>query len=116
MLMLIVLFLIRYPVKEMVQAMREMLGMSTSERLMIDIKQSVATIVDEYEVDDMYLRISKTGSLIFIEIDLIVAKNYRYDSILEQDLIREQIDAALEWLPQTKWLTVAFTANRKWAE
>lgn len=116
MLMLIVLFLIRYPVKEMVQAMREMLGMSTSERLMIDIKQSVAKIVDEYEVDDMYLRISKTGSLIFIEIDLIVAKNYRYDSILEQDLIREQIDAALEWLPQTKWLTVAFTANRKWAE
>lgn len=116
MLMLIVLFLIRYPVKEMVQAMREMLGMSTSERLMIDIKQSVATIVDEYEVDDMYLRISKTDSLIFIEIDLIVVKNYRYDSILEQDLIREQIDAALEWLPQTKWLTVAFTANRKWAE
>ncbi len=40
--------------------------------------------------------ISKTGSLIFIEIDLIVAKNYRYDSILEQDLIREQIDAVLE--------------------
>lgn len=116
MLMLIVIFLVRYPVIEMIRAMREMLNMSTSESLMLRIQESVATIVDNYDVLDTYLRISKTGSIIFIEIDLIVPKEYQYDSILEQDLIREQIDAELAWLPQNKWLTIAFTANRKWAE
>lgn len=116
MLIGIVLFLIRYPVTEMVIAMREMLNMSTSENLMLRIQESVASIVGNYGVIDTYLRISKTGSIVFIEIDIIVPKQYQFDSILAQDEIREEIDEALSWLPQNKWLTIAFTANRKWAE
>lgn len=116
MVILIVLYLIRYPIREMVKSMREMLGMSTSENLMLKIRENVLFIANQYDVEDVYLRISKTGSIIFIEIDLIVPKIYAYDSIIQQDAIRERIDKSLFWLPQNKWLTIAFTANRKWAE
>ena len=49
-----------------------------------------------------------------VEVNILMQKNFQVKSLNEFDLIRERIEKALE-IPSYKiWLSVSFTADKKW--
>ncbi|MCC5891859.1 cation transporter [Exiguobacterium sp.] len=116
MLMLITLWLVRTPLVEMWTAIKELIDMDTETPYSKQIRLTVLQIAHRYEVDKTYVRTTKSGNVLFLEIDLVVPKDYPYDTIADQDRIRQQLSDALAFLPYEKWLTVSFTHDNRWAE
>ncbi|TCI48197.1 MULTISPECIES: cation diffusion facilitator family transporter [Exiguobacterium] len=116
MLMLITLWLVKTPLIEMWVAIKELIGMNTETPYSKQITLTILQVAHQYEVSKTYVRTTKSGNLLFIEIDLVVAKDYPYDKIAEQDRIRQKIEDALAFLPYEKWLTISFTQDNRWAE
>ncbi len=116
-LILIVLFLLKTPIVEILKASKELLGMKTiSEKLEKDMKNRLDGICEVYGITKSYLRVNKIGSVVFVEIDFLVDKNFKYDSIQQQDMIREKVSESLNLIHYDIWLTIAFTNHIKWAE
>ncbi len=49
-----------------------------------------------------------------IEIDILIPKNFPKQTIVELDEIRNEIDLAIGGDPAEKWVTITFTATKKW--
>ena len=54
------------------------------------------------------------GNSRIIEIDILVPKKFPYQTIAELDQIRNEIDEEIGGNPTEKWVTISFTATRKW--
>ena len=61
------------------------------------------------------IRTSKVGEKLYIEIDFILDTKSGAQTVAEHDTIREEIATKIDDLEYTKWLTISFTQNRKWA-
>lgn len=116
MLMLITLWLVKTPLVEMWIAIKELIGMNTETPYSKQITLTILQVAHHYDVSKTYVRTTKSGNLLFIEIDLVVPKDYPYDKIADQDQIRQKIEDALAFLPYEKWLTISFTHDNRWAE
>lgn len=102
-------------VKEIITAFKEIIGMrSISKKLHREIEAKIETIVAQYGIEDHYVRVNKMGSTIFIEIDFLVARDFKFGSIRQQDQIREKIENLLDITDYELWLTIGFTTRRKW--
>ncbi|EPE61770.1 cation efflux protein [Exiguobacterium sp. S17] len=89
--------------------------MLTSDKRFPFGKSTIESLIILFQYG-VHVRTTKSGNLLFIEIDLVVAKDYPYDKIAEQDRIRQKIEDALAFLPYGKWLTISFTQDNRWAE
>lgn len=116
MLIIITLWLVKTPLIEMWTAIKELIGMNTETPYSKQITLTILQVAHHYDVLKTYVRTTKSGNMLFIEIDLVVPKDYRYDKIAEQDRIRQKIEDALTFLPYEKWLTISFTQDNRWAE
>ena len=116
-LIIVVILLIKTPIYEIGNALKELLGMRTvSEALYHKMEQSLEEICIFYDMKKFYLRVNKRGSIVFIEIDFLVDFNFEYDTIEHQDMIREKVEESLGYIKYDIWLTIAFTCHKKWAE
>ncbi len=68
----------------------------------------------KYKFIDYVSSVQVYGNVRIIEIDILVPPNYGYQNITELDVIRDEIDQAIGGNSDEKWLTITFTANRKW--
>ncbi|TCI22560.1 cation transporter [Exiguobacterium sp. SL-9] len=116
MLIIITLWLVKTPLIEMWTAIKELIGMNTETPYSKQITLTILQVAHHYDVLKTYVRTTKSGNMLFIEIDLVVPKDYQYDKIAEQDRIRQKIEDALTFLPYEKWLTISFTQDNRWAE
>ena len=116
MLILSGLWLLQTPVREMWGAIKELLSMDTETPYSKQIVLTVLQVAHHYDVTQTYVRTTKSGNVLFLEIDLVVPNPYRYDRIADQDKIRQHLADALDYLPYEKWLTVSFTHDNRWAE
>ncbi|WP_096435011.1 cation diffusion facilitator family transporter [Alteribacter populi] len=108
-------YFIKVPVTSIKQQLREVLEMSPGEEIKSILEESTQRIERKYQFDETHLRVSKVGSKLFIEVDFVVNEVSKDLTIAQQDQIREELTFHIQDLNFTKWLTVSFTNDRKWA-
>ena len=70
--------------------------------------------MEKYNFKDYVTSVQVYGSTRIIEIDILVRKNFPYQTIAEIDAIRNEIDQEIGGNPTEKWVTISFTGTRKW--
>jgi len=96
-------------------ALREVLGVSPEGELAHRLHSLTKEIEKKYQMKESFLRVTKRRKLLRVEIDFIVDEHSLVQTIKEQDKVREELDRKLKTIQTDKWITVAFTSNRKWA-
>ncbi|PYZ92203.1 cation transporter [Salipaludibacillus keqinensis] len=115
MVVIVSIYFIKVPLIEIRHSMREVLEMTPEEELTRKIETVIYDVESKYDMQETILRISKVGRTLSIEVDFIVKKTSKVQSISDQDHIREEISTKIHHIDYTKWLTVSFTNDRKWA-
>ena len=106
-IVLIVLSLQMIPsvIKILVPSTKQILGWAPSS-LHNEVQEIMDRFMEKYSFKDYVSRI--------IEIDILVPKKFPYQTIAELDCIRNEIDEEIGGNPTEKWVTISFTATRKW--
>ncbi|WP_280770938.1 cation diffusion facilitator family transporter [Salipaludibacillus daqingensis] len=117
MVLLVSIYFLKVPLSEMFKNGREIIGMAPDHSLVQMIEEAVESLEEKYHIHESITRVQKVGSGIFIEVDFIVEDDISQpiNKISEQDRVREELDLLLSKIPYNKWLTVSFTADKKWA-
>lgn len=100
------------PIKVIIKNIKEVLLVSpiqTNER----IQEALEDIIAEYHFTDYSCHFAKTGRQYDLEINFLVA-NPNYWSIEQQDALRQVIHNRVVKNLGNTWLTVSFTADKKW--
>lgn len=108
-------YFLKVPITNMGLQIREVLDMKADTKYLDLCQEIVAEIEKEYQFKESFLRVSKSGPKLFIEIDFVVAPEGWQPNLAEQDNIREEILSKMKPISLKKWLNVAFTNDRKWA-
>lgn len=108
-------YFLKVPITNMGRQIKEVLDMKAEDKYMALCKKIVDGIESKYGFSESFLRVSKSGTKLFIEIDFVVAPGGWQPSLEDQDLIRQEIVDQMRPISLKKWLNVAFTMDRKWA-
>ncbi|CAM3890139.1 cation diffusion facilitator family transporter [Alkalicoccus chagannorensis] len=115
MVILVSVYFLRFPLKEMKAALAEVLEMRPSDEVRQDIAAVVSGVEEAYAISETFLRVTKVGRTIWVEVDFVAEPDTPLDSLRVQDQIREQIASGMNGLAPKKWMTVSFMHNRRWA-
>lgn len=105
----------RLPIISIGTALKEVLDRAPEGELAQELQNMINQIEKKYRFKESFLRVSKARETLWVEVDFVVDKNSKIATIQEQDLVREEISKKIHHLGYDKWLTVAFTVDRKWA-
>lgn len=97
------------------QGIREILTMSPTEDLQLQLAGHVAQVEHEYGFAESFLRTSKVGRRLDVEIDFVVPDTARAQCVREFDQVRAELYDRLHRLAPVTAMTVSFTADRRWA-
>lgn len=115
MVILVCAYFLKVPVGQIRKTGREILAMAPDESLRREVARVVEDIEEEYGFDESFLRLSKVGGKLYVEVDYVVGDSASVRDVHGLDLIREKLNGRLETVQLSKWLSVSFTADRKWA-
>lgn len=115
MVLIVSAFLIRTPIVEIYNSIKELLYMAPEPEFLKNLESIVYSIEKKYGIAQSYIRASKGRKLLKVEVDFVVDSQSKIQTIKDQDLIREELATNLDTFDQEKWLTIAFTNDRKWA-
>lgn len=79
-----------------------------------EVQEIMDRFMEKYSFKDYVTSVQIYGNTRIIEIDILVRKNFPYQSIAELDAIRNEIDEEIGGNPTEKWVTISFTGTRKW--
>lgn len=96
-------------------AMKEVLGVSPEGELARNLDAMTKEMERKYKMKESFLRVTKRRKLLRVEIDFIVDEHSLVQTIKQQDAVREELEKKLHSIKTDKWITVAFTSNRKYA-
>ena len=80
-----------------------------------EVEAIVQHVAQSYAFAESFVRVTKVGRSIFMEIDFVVGGKTLALTIEDSDAVREEIYRQLQTIPYEKWFTVSFTMDRKWA-
>lgn len=84
-----------------------------------DLDRSIRAVaqatVDRHGFEGYQTYVAKVGRSLVVEMHFIVPKSFRLDSIQRLDEIREEISAEIGGSRRDRWLTIAFTGDRRWS-
>jgi cation diffusion facilitator family transporter len=103
------------PIKLIVSSLREILSMAPEADVLDELRASVATIEERYAFSESFLRASKVGNRMDIEIDFVVDAESAVRTIVDSDTVREDLHERLAALGYERSVVVTFTADRRWA-
>lgn len=104
-------------IQEMVNAFKELIGMSTiGNDTYIEIENIVSKIKEDYNIKEYYIRVNKVGSVLVLEIDFLVDEDYEYGHVKDQDKIRNVVLNLINKKHLDLWLNIGFTTEFKWIE
>jgi cation diffusion facilitator family transporter len=115
MVALISLAFLRVPFRLLGEAMREVLTMSPSAELRREVGSRVDEVRLGYGFAESFLRCSKVGGRLDVEVDFVVDDASRAQTVRQFDEVREDLSERLAPLGYAMSMTVGFTADRKWA-
>lgn len=115
MLIVVSAYFLKYPVREMRKALKEILEMKPGKHITSHIDEFVAEAEKRYKLAESFVRVTKIGRMLCVEIDFVVNDDSKVQTIKDQDRVRETLNQQLLDKDSQLWLTVTFTSDRKWA-
>lgn len=114
-IILLVLSLTMFPVAMniLLPAVKQILGMAP-EGLHDEVHRVMDDFSARYGFKDYVSSVQRYGKISFVEIDILIPKDYPITGVADLDRIRDEIDKALGGRAVQKWLTITFTSTRKW--
>jgi cation diffusion facilitator family transporter len=103
------------PAKLVAGGLREVLTMSAPEHLQSPIDTIVREVQDIYGFAESFVRTSKVGSRLDVEIDFVVDDRSRPQTVRELDAVRADLERRLTALHPAPSMWIGFTADRRWA-
>lgn len=94
-------------------AVRQVLGMAP-EGLHEKVHEVMDDFMVRYRFKDYVSSVQRYGKIVFIDIDILIPKNYPIQEVGDLDRIRDEIDKDLGGKSVRKWLTITFTTSRRW--
>ena len=112
---LLVVIMIRDPIKIVVEGVGELLAVSPEESIQRQVRDEFARQVEEYPVRSFNLRMLKAGRTHYLLAHVVVEPESLIDDVREQDALRQQITSGLKKL-QSPWeVDVVFVADESLA-
>jgi cation diffusion facilitator family transporter len=115
MVALISALFLRVPAKLITEGFREVLTMAPEPAVMEQLRSCVRDVEVHYGFAESFLRASKVGPRLDVEIDFVVDESSTAQNVREFDRVRQDIHDRLEPLGFTRSTVVTFTADRRWA-
>jgi predicted Co/Zn/Cd cation transporter (cation efflux family) len=103
------------PLRLATRGVREILTMAPAQQLRDQLAEHVEHVEHEYGFAESYLRASKVGSRLDVEIDFVVPDTARAQCVRDFDEVRADLYGRLQRLAPVTAMTVSFTADPKWA-
>jgi cation diffusion facilitator family transporter len=104
------------PTKLIISGLREILSMAPEAEVMDQLRACVRTIQERYGLTESFLRASKVGNRMDIEIDFVVGAESTVRTIADSDTVRQDLHDQLAALGYERSVVVTFTGDRRWAE
>jgi cation diffusion facilitator family transporter len=106
---------LRIPAGLLAGGFREVLTMAPAPPIRDQLWSCVTDVERRYRFTESFLRSSKVGSRLDVQIDYVVGADSLAQTVRDFDAVRQEIDDLLAPLGYQKWVSVMFTADRKWA-
>jgi cation diffusion facilitator family transporter len=103
------------PARLVASGFREVLTMSPPPELSSRIQAVVSAVEDEHGFTESFVRASKVGGRLDVEIDFVVADTSAVQTVRGFDAVRASLQERLAELGQPVSMSVGFTADRAWA-
>ncbi|HJV13898.1 MAG TPA: cation diffusion facilitator family transporter [Propionibacteriaceae bacterium] len=103
------------PIKLIVSSLREIMSMAPEADVLDQLRARVAAAEEKYAFSESFLRASKVGDRMDIEIDFVVGAESPVRTITDGDAVRQDLHDQLEALGYQRSVVVTFTADRRWA-
>ena len=103
------------PMKLIVSGLREILSMAPEAEVLAQLRACVAAVEERYAFSESFLRASKVGDRMDIEIDFIVDAESTVRTIADSDTVRQDLHEQLAALGYERSVVVTFTADPRWA-
>jgi len=103
------------PARLLVQGFREVLTMSPAPAIQARLWSCVREVERDYRFAESFVRMSKVGSRLDVEVDFVVAPCSKSQTVHECDDVRADLHQRLLVLGYRPSMTVSFTADRTWA-
>lgn len=94
-------------------AARQVLGVAP-EAVHDHVRQVMDESLRRFGFTDYVTSVQQYGNTKIIEIDILVAPDFPVQGVSDFDAIRNHIDQAIGYPAHQKWLTITFTATRRW--
>lgn len=105
---------LRVPARLVVEGFREVLTMSPDPEFQERIRSAVRDVERHHGFAESFLRTSKVGSRLDVEIDFVVADASTAQTVRQFDDIRADLQERLGPLGDPLAMSVGFTADRRW--
>ena len=103
------------PIKLIVSSLREILSMAPEADVLDQLSACVTAVEERYAFSESFLRASKVGNRMDIEIDFVVGDESAVRTIADGDSVRQDLHEQLAALGYERSVVVTFTADRRWA-
>jgi cation diffusion facilitator family transporter len=103
------------PIRLIVSSLREILSMAPEADVLDELRACVAAVEERYAFSESFVRASKVGNRMDIEIDFVVDAGSAVRTIADSDTVREDLHERLSALGYERSVVVTFTADRRWA-
>jgi predicted Co/Zn/Cd cation transporter (cation efflux family) len=112
-LIILSLFLIQIPLRTVWKAMHEVFIVTP-----VALDKKIHAVVDKislhYQFKMYKTYVAKIGRAHFIEINIVTKPNFAIEGVSTLDRIRQEIASQLTDTYRNSWLTITFTADKKW--
>ena len=115
MVVIVSLLFLRIPFRLVGGGMREILSMSPPEETRAALDEAVEAVRARFGIEEAFLRASKVGSRVDVEVDFVVGEDSPVRTVADGDLVRQALHDRLAELGYERSVTVAFTTERRWA-
>ncbi|MCX2451319.1 cation diffusion facilitator family transporter [Pedobacter sp. PLR] len=102
------------PIRTGIRNLKELLLFAPDDEVERTTRALVQEIVSTKNFLDVKSHIAKTGKHHLIEIDFLLPEGYPLHSVDELDLIRAEVYDGIKDKNNNLWLTISFTAQRRW--
>ncbi|WP_181186168.1 cation diffusion facilitator family transporter [Alkalicoccus urumqiensis] len=112
-MLLMTAYFLPVPVREIRRAVAQLLEQRPDGGESEAVEDAIHRAVADEPIDESIIRLAHVGSTLWVEMDIIVTDPVRLQRLSEQDELRRRIAGVLP--EEDVWLTISFTADRKWA-
>lgn len=115
MVVVVSLAFLRIPARLIGGGMREILAMAPPAQTQAELDDAVEAVREEFGLAEAFLRASKVGARVDVEVDYVVGEGSSVHTVADGDIVRQALHDRLAALGHERSVVVAFTTDRRWA-